>query len=161
MIGDHRLIVAVAFATSIVQGAQLAPVPKPPSRTWSDVMYLGGAPGVRGKSLKWENKLTVGPEKISFTGKEKITFELDTASVRRMNYTGSKRTNENAAAAGFAAGGLLGMLLAGSAVKSTDHYLELEYTQTDGTAAAVLFRLHKDNQQQIIDAVHAATGIAK
>jgi len=31
----------------------------------------------------------------------------------------------------------------------------------DGTAAALMFRLHKDNQQEIIDAIHTATGIEK
>jgi hypothetical protein len=156
MFSDHRFIVAVALAASIVQ----ATPPALPARTWSDVMYLGGAPGVRGKSLKWDNKLTIGPDRITFTGKDKIRFEIETTSVRRLEYTGHKHASEGAAAAGFAAAGLLGML-AGSAIRSTDHYLGLEYTLSDGTTAALLFRLHKDNQQQIIDAIHAATGIAK
>ncbi len=160
MIGD-RLIVAVALSASIGQGAQPSSAAKPPARTWSDVMYLGGAPGVRGKSLKWDNKLTVGPERITFTGKDKISFEFETTSIRRLDYTGRRRASDGAGTAGLVAGGLLGMLVARSAVKSTDHYLELEYTQPDGTPAAILLRLHKDNQQQIIDAMHAATGIAK
>lgn len=160
MFSDHRFIVAVALAASIVQATPPALAPKPPARTWSDVMYLGGAPGVRGKSLKWDNRLTIGPDRITFTGKDKIRFEIETTSVRRLEYTGHKHASEGAAAAGFAAAGLLGML-AGSAIRSTDHYLGLEYTLSDGTTAALLFRLHKDNQQQIIDAMHAATGIAK
>ena len=31
----------------------------------------------------------------------------------------------------------------------------------DGSVGALLFRLHKENQQEIIDAMHAATGIEK
>jgi len=61
---------------------------------------------------------------------------------------------------GFVAGGLIGMF-AGSPVRSTDHYLELEYMLPDGSVGALSFRLHKENQQEIIDAMPAATGIEK
>src|SRR5712691_2684212 len=83
-----------------------------------------------------------------------------TASVRRLDYTGHRHANEGAAAAGFVAGCLIGMF-AGSPVRSTDHYLELEYMLPDGSVGALSFRLHKENQQEIIDAMHAATGIEK
>ena len=52
-------------------------------------------------------------------------------------------------------------MFAGSPVRSTDHYLELEYMLPDGSVGALLFRLHKENQQEIIDAMHAAIGIEK
>jgi len=52
-------------------------------------------------------------------------------------------------------------MFAGSPVRSTDHYLELEYMLPDGSVGALSFRLHKENQQEIIDAMHAATGIEK
>ena len=56
--------------------------------------------------------------------------------------------------------GLLGALVASSA-KSTDHYLEVSYTLADGSTGGFLLRLHKENQQEIIDAMHAAAGIEK
>ena len=52
-------------------------------------------------------------------------------------------------------------MLAGSAFQSTDHYLLVEYALPDGDKGAVLFRLHKGNQQAIIDAAHDATGIPR
>src|SRR5207245_2837072 len=61
----------------------------------------------------------------------KIRFEIETASVRRLDYTGHRHANEGAATAGFVAGGFIGMF-AGSPVRSTDHYLELEYMLPDG-----------------------------
>jgi hypothetical protein len=160
MIADHRLIVAVAVGASIVHGVQALPTAQAAARTWSNVMYLGGAAGVRGKSLDWNNKLTIASDKITFTGKNKIRFEIETSSVRRLDYTGRRHANDGAVAAGFAAGGLIGML-AGSAVRSTDHYLELVYTLPDGSLGALLFRLHKENQQEIINAMHSVTGIEK
>ena len=160
MTSDRRLIVAMAVGASIVHGTQAVPSAQAAARTWSNVMYLGGAAGVRGKSLDWDNKLTIAGDRIMFVGKNKIRFEIDTKSVRRLDYTGHRHVNDEAAGAGFVAGGLVGML-AGSAFRSTDHYLELEYTLPDGSVGALLFRLHKDNQQEIIDAMHAATGIAK
>jgi|RhiMetdeSRZDD1v2_1073273.scaffolds.fasta_scaffold510886_1 hypothetical protein len=160
MVSDQRLIVAVAVGASIVHGTQALPAAQGAARTWSNVMYLGGAAGVRGKSLDWDNKLTIAGDKITFVGKNKIRFDIDTTSVRSLDYRGHRHVNDGAAGAGFAAGGLVGLLV-GSAVRSTDHYLELDYTLPDGSAGALLFRLHKDNQQEIIDAMHAATGIEK
>jgi len=160
MFSEQRLIVAVSVGAAIVCGTQAWPSAQAPARTWSNVMYLGGAAGVRGKSLDWDNKLTIGGGKIAFTGKNKIRFEIETASVRRLDYTGHRHVNEGAVSTGLLLGGLVGML-AGSAVKSTDHYLGLEYTLPDGSTGALLFRLHKENQQEIIDAMHAATGIEK
>jgi hypothetical protein len=128
-------------------------------RMWSNVMYLGGVAGVRGKSLDWNNRLTIASDKIVFSGKT-IRFEIETSSVRRLDYKGHQHVNDGAVGAGFAAGGLLGAL-AGSAARSTDHYLEVGYVLADGSASALLLRLHKDNQEEIIAAMHAATGIEK
>ena len=75
-------------------------------------------------------------------------------------HEGHQHINDGAAAAGFVAAGFLGAL-AGSAARSTDHYLEVEYLLPDGSASALLLRLHKENQQEIIDTMHAATGIEK
>lgn len=159
MIGK-RLAAAAAVGASTLYGTVTAPSAQTPARTWSNVMYLGGAAGVRGKSLDWDNRLTIGGDKITFTGKNKIRFEIETRSVRGLNYKGFRHDHRDAATFGYLAGGLAG-IAAAYALRSTDHYLELEYTLPDGTAAALMFRLHKDNQQDIIDAVHAATGIEK
>jgi hypothetical protein len=160
VIGDRRLIVAAIVGAAIVCGTRAVPAAQARARTWSNVMYLGGAAGVRGKSLDWDNKLTIGDGKITFNGKNKIRFEIDVASVRRLDYTGHRHMNEGAAATGFVLGGVVGMF-AGAAIRSTDHYLELDYALPDGSIGGLLLRLHKDNQQEIIDALHAATGIEK
>jgi len=156
---DGRLIAAAAAVTLISIGAGASQTAQSSSKTWSNVMYLGGVAGVRGKSLDWDNKLTISREKITFTGK-KISFEIQTDTVRRLDYTGHRHVNDGAAGTGFVAGGLLGAL-AGSSAKSTDHYLEITYALADGSPSGFLLRLHKDNQQEIIDAIHAATGIEK
>jgi len=127
--------------------------------TWSNVMYLGGVAGVRGKSLDWDNTLTISKEKITFAGK-KVAFEIETRSVKRLDYTGHRHVNDGAVSSGLVAGGLIGALV-GSSAKSTDHYLEVTYALADGSTRGFLLRLHKDNQQEIIDAIHAATGIGK
>ena len=80
--------------------------------------------------------------------------------MRRLDYTGHRHINDGGAGTGFVAGGLIGALV-GSSAKSTDHYLEVTYTLTDGTAGGFLLRLHKENYQEVIDAMHAATGIEK
>jgi hypothetical protein len=158
---DRRFVAAVVVIALVAHGARTLQA-QAAARTWSNVMYLGGAAGVRGKSLDWDNRLTIAGDRITFTGtgKSKIRFEIATTSVRILSYTGHRHTNDGAAAAAFAAAGLVG-LFAGSAIKSTDHYLELGYLLPGGTPAALLLRLHKENQQDIIDALHAATGIAK
>jgi hypothetical protein len=159
MSADHPPVIAVVVVALILAAVPGIAVAQGETRGFSNVMYLGGAAGVRGKSLEWDNNLTVSPEKISFSGK-KVRFEIDTRSVRRLNYRGHEHINDGATGAGLAAAGLLGALV-GSRVRSTDHYLEIEYVLADGSPSALLLRLHKDNQQQIIDAMHAATGIAK
>ena len=160
MRSDRRLLVVVAVATLIAPFARASQTAPAAGKTWSNVMYLGGVAGGRGKSLDWDSKLTISKEKIVFAGKNKLTFEIDTNSVRRLDYTGHRHMNDGAAATGFIAGGLLGALV-GSSAKSTDHYLEVTYTLTDGSTGGFLLRLHKENQQEIIDAMHAATGIEK
>ena len=156
-----RASVTIAFSIAFAAGmfAQTAPqtgVPSQTAKTWSNVMYLGGAADVRGKSLDWGSKLTISSDKITFQakGKNAIRFEIPTASIRVLDYSGHKHANDGAVAAGFLTGGLAGALLGGQA-KSVDHYAILEYELADGTPSAVLFRLHKDNHQQIIDALRA------
>ena len=160
MPADRHPIAAFVGGVAIVCASQIPAAAQAPTRTWSSIMYLGGAAGVRGKSLDWDNKLTVGDGKITFVGKKNnLRFEIETASVRRLDYTGRTHSSEDKAFA-FLVGGLAGIAVA-SAMRSTDHYLALEYALSDGSVGAVLFRLHKDNRQQIIDAIHEATGIAK
>jgi hypothetical protein len=65
--------------------------------------------------------------------------------------SGHKRGNaDNGNFIGGLAGGLIG-----SSIKSTDHYVLLEYLLPDGSPSAVLLRLHKDNQEEIIAALRA------
>lgn len=125
------------------------------TKTWSNVMYLGGAAGVRGKSLNWDNTLAISPQTITFSSKGALRFEIATSSVRSLDYSGHRHVNDGAVAAGAAAG-LLGMLV-GSTMKSTDYYVIVWYTLPDGTDSAVLLRLHKNNQQEIIGALRAVT----
>ena len=135
---------------------QEAGTPPPPApRSWSNVMYLGGAAGIRGKSLEWKNTLTVSATAIRFegTGKQPIRFEIPTASVRALDYSGHKHGNAEKSG-GFLVSGLAGGLI-GSSIKSTDHYVILEYLLPDGSPSAVLLRLHKDNQEEIIAALRA------
>jgi hypothetical protein len=154
-----RRLAAVALMAALAPAAHAFQAAADAARTWSNVMYLGGVAGVRGKSLDWDNKLTISKEKIVFSGK-KVVFEIETSAVRGLDYTGHRHVNDGAAATGFAAAGLLGALV-GSSAESTDHYLEVTYVLADGATGGFLLRLHKDNQQQIIDAIHAATGIEK
>jgi hypothetical protein len=159
MRSKRRFLVVVAAATLIAPGARASQTAPVAGKTWSNVMYLGGVAGVRGKSLDWDSKLTISKEKITFAAK-KLTFDIETSSVRRLDYSGHRHMNDGAAATGFVAAGLLGALV-GSSAKSTDHYLEVTYALTGGSTGGFLLRLHKENQQEIIDAMHAATGIEK
>ncbi|HXD18439.1 MAG TPA: hypothetical protein VN654_15610 [Vicinamibacterales bacterium] len=154
-----RWLVPAALMAALAPAASAFQAAVAESKSWSNVMYLGGVAGVRGKSLDWDNKLTISKEKIAFSGK-KVAFEVETSAVRRLDYTGHRHLNDGAAASGFVAAGLLGALV-GSSAKSTDHYLEVTYVMADGATGGFLLRLHKDNQQQIIDAMHAATGLEK
>lgn len=121
-------------------------------------MYLGGAVGVRGKSAVWGNALTISGQTIKMTRKTSETiFEIPTASVRGFTYTGEQRANDGVAVVGFMTGGLLGMLLASSAIKSTDFYLVFEYGLPDQSKGAVLLRLHKNNRREIIDELRKVT----
>lgn len=158
MRNDARLAVVVALAL-IAPWARASQAPPAAGKTWSNVMYLGGAAGVRGKSVDWDNQLTISKDKIRFAGK-KVAFEIETSAVRSLDYTGHRHTADGAVTTGLIAGGLIGALV-GSRMKSTDHYLEITYALTDGSTGGLLLRLHKENQQEIIDAMHAVTGIEK
>ena len=79
---------------------------------------------------------------------------MRTASVRALDYSGHKHVNDGTVSTGFLVGGLAGALL-GSSAKSIDHYVILDYQLPDGSPSAVLLRLHKDNQQEIIAALRA------
>ena len=158
--GSGRVLALMVLGAVLLQmmplasSRQEAGKPPPPApRTWSNVMYLGGGAGIRGKSLDWKNRLTVSASAIRFegTGKQPIRFEISTASIRAMDYSGHKRGNaDNGNFIGGLAGGLIG-----SSIKSTDHYVLLEYLLPDGSPSAVLLRLHKDNQEEIIAALRA------
>ena len=143
--------------TASASSRQEADKSRPPApKSWSNVMYLGGVAGIRGKSLDWRNTLTVSATGITFegTGKRPIRFEIATASVRALDYSGHKHVNDGTASTGFWVGGLAGALL-GSSAKSIDHYVLLDYLLPDGSPSAVLLRLHKDNQQEILAALRA------
>jgi hypothetical protein len=146
----------LAVVMSLVPMTPHAATQKEAAKTWSNVMYLGGAAGVRGKSLNWANKLTISRDTIVFegVGKPAIRFEIPTASIRALDYSGHKHANDGAVNAGGVAAGLAGALL-GASAKSIDHYVTLEYQLPDGTSSAILLRLHKDNQQEILDALRA------
>jgi hypothetical protein len=147
---------ALLQMTASASSRQQVDKSQPPApRTWSNVMYLGGVAGVRGKSLDWNSHLTVSATSIRFegTGKQPIRFEISTASVRALDYSGHKHGNAEKSG-GFLISGLAGGLI-GSSIKSTDHYVILEYLLPDGSPSAVLLRLHKDNQQEIIAALRA------
>jgi len=152
------LLQMTASATSQQQVDKSQP---PAPRTWSNVMYLGGVAGVRGKSLDWDNRLTISGTAIRFegTGKQPIRFEISTASVRALDYSGHKHGNAEKSG-GILISGLAGGLI-GSSIKSTDHYVVLEYLLPDGSPSAVLLRLHKDNQQEIIAALRAVITVTE
>ena len=156
MVGVLVLGAALLQVTASATSRQQVDKSQPPApRTWSNVMYLGGVAGVRGKSLEWNNTLTISATAIRFegTGKQPIRFEISTASVRALDYSGHKHGNAEKSG-GILISGLAGGLI-GSSIKSTDHYVILEYLLTDGSPSAVLLRLHKDNQQEIIAALRA------
>jgi hypothetical protein len=154
-------MMVIATSIAVIVGGLLLPVlsAQDAPKTWTNVMYLGGAVGVRGKSMVWDNVLTISAQTIKLERKKSGTiFELQTSSVHGLSYSDKKHVNEGALMAGAATAGLLGMLV-GSAFKSTDYYAVLEYTLPDKTKAAVLLRLHKDNYQVIIDALRKATNL--
>jgi len=125
------------------------------TQSWTKVMYMGGAVGVRGKSTDWDSTLTVSPRSISLTRKsvDGPIFDIDPSSVTEVTYTGDQRRNEGAVAAGG--------VLAGVFVKSKDHYLTLDFDAPGGVKAAVLLRLDKGTAEEIIDAVLAATNTSR
>ena len=97
-----RLAGVVVFSAALLQmmpsatsGQEVDKSQPPAPKTWSNVMYLGGVAGIRGKSLDWKNTLTVSATAIRFegTGKQPIRFEISTASVRALDYSGHKRGN--------------------------------------------------------------------
>src|SRR5262245_47289035 len=157
MSASVTFIFSVAFAVATFAQAPQTGIQPQAAKTWSSVMYLGGAADIRGKSLDWDSKLTVSSDRITFQGKGKnsIHFEIPTASIRVLDYSGHKHANDGATTAGFLTGGLAGALL-GAQAKSVDHYAILEYELADGTPSAVLFRLHKNNHQEIVDALRQA-----
>ena len=108
--------------------------------------------------MDWNNRLTISKDTISFSGKNGVRFDIPTSAVQELEYAGHRHANDEAASTGLLLGGLVG-LLAGSAARSTDHYLMVGYSLPDGLKSAILFRLHKENQRDIIDAMRAATGL--
>ena len=66
MRSNARWLAAVALIAALAPGAEAFQAAAGAAQTWSNVMYLGGVAGVRGKSLDWDNKLTISKEKIVF-----------------------------------------------------------------------------------------------
>jgi hypothetical protein len=152
-------LVAVLLGGRSVFGAARAEMEPPAERAWTKIMYFGGAPGIRGVSTSWDNLLRVSPTKISLNLKDGQFFEVDTSRITSLTYAGGKRTNQGAAAVGFIAGGLLGGLLA-SGIKSTDHFLVLEFLLPNDRPGGLLLRLHKDSYDEIVTFLETATGLA-
>ena len=71
MRSDRWLLVVVAATTLIAPCARAAQTAPAAGKSWSNVMYLGGVAGVRGKSLDWNNTLTISKERIIFTGRKR------------------------------------------------------------------------------------------
>jgi uncharacterized protein YcfJ len=155
---NNRLAAALTVGALLcgVEPAAIFAANGPPNGVegnWSNVMYLGGALGVRGKSTGWDNTLTITPQTIKFLSKDsKIAFEIPRSSVRNVTFPGRTRANDGAVTAGMAAAFLAGALV-GSQLKSTDYYAFIEYAAADGTDGGVLLRLHKDNHAAVEDAM--------
>jgi len=131
-------------------------------RVWRNVQYLGGAPGVRGKSETWNNTLTVSVRRIRMESKKGLLFELDPLRITALSYIPRKpskdMTDADIAAAAVMYGSWTIPLLSWVRI-FTDHFLIVEYKLDGGQPAAILLRLHKNNHEAIVMALQEATGL--
>jgi hypothetical protein len=128
-------------------------------RTWREVMYLGGAQGVRGVSDDWGNTLTVSGTKIEMSLRDGQSFAIDHAKITSVSYRANKRASLLKGAAVGALVGLVTSFVTGGAVigaggaTSTDHHLTILFTLPNGRPGGVRLRLHKENYEDVIRAI--------
>src|SRR5713101_2317802 len=108
------LLVGVGLLACLVSSA-LAQSAQDIGGTWTKVMYLGGAVGVRGTATIWDGTLTVSPHSVKLTREfiDAPIFDIDPSSVTELDFWGQKRGNDVAIA--------ISPLFGGRLVKSTDY----------------------------------------
>src|SRR5438034_2329022 len=133
-----------------------------PQLQWKQVQYLGGAVGVREKSVTWDNTLVVAPTTIKLLKGGKLLFEIETARVTSLYYAGRRHNALTEVGKGVSRGAVIGVgvvaLIALFKGNETEHLIAIEYELPNGTGSGVLLRAHKNNYQEIVDALRAITG---
>lgn len=125
-------------------------------QSWNKVQYLGGAIDVPSIPRYWKNTLTISCGSIRLKTGTNQLVEFTPEQVTAIAYAGQKGDNAAAGKAGFAAGGLLGLLIA-SQVKSVSHFIGIEFRLPDGRPSGLLLRADKKNYDAILNALGSVT----
>lgn len=152
------LILALAVGTVFViqeRPSNSAPADSP-TRRFSNIRYLGGAPEAQVRIFAWENTLTINRSAIRLSLLNGVAIVIAPARVTALTYAGVKhklRWDEKlTAVVAFPVGAA--EVLAES--KRKEHFLTIDYTLPDGRETGILLQLHKDNFAQVVEALREA-----
>jgi hypothetical protein len=148
-----RVLGFILLMTADAAGAQgeIPPAPLAGARSWDKVQYLGGAVGVRARSPRWDNTLTVGPQTVEIRMRDGTRVEVGIDRIIAITYEGMRWKRQGLL---LLFQGPLGAPLA-DGLTGTAHFIAIEYALPNGGHSAFLLRAHKDNYREILAALHS------
>ncbi|MCX6612474.1 MAG: hypothetical protein NTW74_16680 [Acidobacteria bacterium] len=152
-----RRAIAAALAGLLVAGVGSAQVTSVTQvKAWNKIRYQGGTVEAKVNPFDWNTTLTVrqGELELVFAGRKRVVIPV--ADVGRLSYgqKAYRRVADMAVLSVFATP----VALFGLLHKSKDHIVSVEYRMQDGKTGAVLLTVHKDQYEDLLRALQAATG---
>jgi hypothetical protein len=126
------------------------------SNTFTKVRYNGGSVASKVSPHDWDNILTVTPEAITLTLKDKQSVEIPPRSVTSLSYgqEAHRRVGTMIALAVLVAP----VALFGLFHKTRLHFIGIQYNTPDGKQAGILLQGDKDNYRGMLVALQGVTG---
>jgi hypothetical protein len=125
--------------------------------SWNKIRYIGGTVPAKVNPYDWNTALTVTPDSIKLVFAGRSTVILAPSSVTRLIY-GEKAYRHVADMVALSVVFVNPLVLFGILHHSNNHFVSIEFRDTDGKAGVVLLEADKNQYLPILQALRTVTG---
>ena len=125
--------------------------------TWNKIRYSGGTVPAKVNAYDWNTTLTVSPDTIRLVFGGRTTLKLSPTQVTALSY-GEEAHRRVADMVALSVVLVNPLVLFGILHKSKNHFIGIEYKDSDGKTGALLLEADKNNFRAILSALKTVTG---
>lgn len=143
-----RIFALAAMATQLLAGG---------GNSWNKVRYSGGTVPAKVNPYDWNTTLTVTSSQIVLVFAHRTSLKMAPAQVTALSY-GEQAYRRVADMVALSVVFVNPLVLFGILHQSRNHFISIEYRDTDGKNGAVLLEADKNNYRAILEALKTVTG---